>query len=205
MKKGMIILASAMLLTGCKQNGQSVSTESDSVAIAEMVEEVVSTYRAELTKDSIGAIAIGAEMHTLPHSVEGLYDQREPGASADALTMMFRQNGEDEFLAYDFGEGKIDVINAVGRGVKVVVPEGEIGLGDRFSMVLSLPGVKPEWTGYDDGGMWYWVWEGIWFAPNQESLPEELSKLLYNSNQAPEAKDFPDTITVGFLGTGLPF
>lgn len=205
MKKGMLMLASIALLAGCRQNGESGSSDSDSIAIAEMVEEVVSSYRAQLTKDSIGAVAIGADMHSLPHVVAGLYDQREPGASQDALTMMFRQNGEDEFLAYDFGEGKIDVINAVGRGVKVVVPGGEIGLGDRFSLVLGLPGVQPEWTGYDDGGMWYWVWEGIWFAPGQDSLPEDLSKLLYNSNQAPEAKDFPDNITVGFLGTGLPF
>lgn len=205
MKKGLILLAGISLLAGCKPNGDNVSAESDSVAIAEMVEEVVASYRAQLTKDSIGSIAIGAEMHTLPQSIDGLYDQRVAGASADALTMTFRQNGEDEFLAYDFGEGKIDVINAIGRGVKVMVPGGEIGLGDSFMKVLSLPGVQAEWTGYDDGGMWYWVWDGIWFAPSQDSLTEDLSKLLYNSNQAPERKDFPENITVGFLGNGLPF
>ena len=64
------------------------------------------------------------------------------------------------------------------------------GIGDKFSNVLQLPGVETEWSGYDNSGTWYWKWEGLWFAPSQETISENLSRRLYQPIQAPTPADF---------------
>lgn len=205
MKRAIYGVILAAVLTSCGHSGSQKEAESDSIAVMDMVETVASEYRAYLTKDSIGSIWIGQELSEIPDSVPGLYNKKEPGATPDAVSVVFRQNGEEEFVAYDFGEGKIDVLNVIGSGVKIHTPHGEIGLGDSFAKVFELPGVKAEWSGYDESGMWYWTWEGIWFAPDQTNLPKELSQKLYHSGHAPTEKDFIDSIGIGFIGTGLPF
>lgn len=193
------------MASSCGNSNKNETTDSDSIAIMDMVETVVAANTTYIDKDSIGAVYIGKPITELADSVPNLYTSKENGASPDAVTVTFSNPDGEQFVAYDFGEGKIDVLNVIGTDIKVKSPEGEFGLGDSFSKVLQLPGVTAEWLGYDDSGMWYWTWEGLWFAPSQDKLSPELSRLLYNSETEPAASDFSEENTVGFIGTGLPF
>ena len=196
----------AITLAGCGHSDKSGAVDSDTIPEQVIAEaETSGTNIAYITKDSIGGIYIGMPIQEIPDSIDGLYSKKTHGDSPDAVALIFSDPEGERFVAYDFGEGKIDVLNLIGSDVKVKVPGGEIGIGDVFTDVMNLPGVKPEWSGYDDGGMWYWTWEGLWFAPSQDNLPMQLSQRLYHSGQAPTRNDFTDEITVGFIGTGLPF
>lgn len=210
MKKTLLIsTACTLILSACGSSKGNESYDTDSIYIAP-AEEVAaaiesSTGISYITKDSIGHIFIGMPMHEVPDSIPTLYTHKENGASEDAVTITFLDGGKEKFIAYDFGEGNIDVLNVIGSNVKVKGPQDEFGLGDKFDCVLSLPGVETEWSGYDGAGSWYWVWNGLWFAPSQESLTETLSKSLYNYDSAPTPSDFSEDVAIGFIGTGLPF
>lgn len=207
MKKLICITLAAVTLTSCGGHKDTAAVDTDSL----MTENPVDTVVAEMptvyiTQDSIGAIKIGMPIGDVPQAVEGLYTRKENGASLDAVTIDFVQDDHARFVAYDFGEGKIDVINLIGQDVKVQTLKGDLGIGDPMATVLDLPGVAAEWSGYDGSGMWYWKWQGLWFAPAQENLSQALSQRLYHSGQAPTMKDFQDEgVTIGFIGTGLPF
>lgn len=207
MKKNMLWAFAALLAAGCGGNKpQGPIADSDSVALHDIeavVEAVGNSCR--ITKDSVGQVAVGMSLAELPDRIAGLYSHKEQGASPDAVTVTFSNGDGEQFVAYDFGEGTVDVINVIGRDVHVGGPDCEFGLGAPFSRVLSLPGVEAEWAGYDNGGCWYWIWEGLWFAPSQEGLSVPLASKLYHSGQAPVASDFTGSETVGFIGTGLPF
>lgn len=207
-QRNIIIAAIAFVMLGsCGGNKKNSRAESDSVLqpIAEMTDSVLPKSIYYLTHDSIGSIHVGMSVNEVPDSVAGFYTSKEDGASEDAVTITFKEGERENFIAYDFGEGKIDVINLIGSNVKVKAPRGDFGLGDKFSKVLELPGVAQEWSGYDGNGSWYWVWEGLWFAPSQETLSESLSRRLYHSESAPTVADFSEDVTIGFIGTGLPF
>lgn len=197
----------ALLLSGCGGNKNDVNADSDSLSASteELAESAAVKTVAYLTKDSIGQIHIGMPVNDVPDSLPGLYSKKINGASEDAVTITFMDSDREKFISYDFGEGMIDVINVIGSDVKVKAPRGDFGLGDKFAKVLELPGVATEWSGYDGNGSWYWVWEGLWFAPLQETLTETLSRRLYNYDSAPTPADFGDDVTIGFIGTGLPF
>ena len=209
MKRLLIIPAvSALVVTGCGGGNKNMTADSDSIysdMTAETVSTVATVASSYITKDSIGHIFIGMPFHEVPDSVAGLYNHKENGASEDAVTITFSNPDGEQFISYDFGEGNIDVLNVIGRDIKVKAPDGDFGLGDKFTKVLELPDVKTEWSGYDGGGSWYWVWEGLWFAPSQETLTDSISRRLYNYDTAPTPADFTDDVTVGFIGTGLPF
>ena len=206
-KKNAILYAlPLLLLAGCGSSDNKSVGESDSVAESEIIEAVEAVRKANfITKDSVGGIMVGASVNTIPESIPGLYTSRQHGASQDAVTVSFSDDSGEQFVVYDFGEGKIDVINVVGPAIKVDALDGVFGIGDSFANVLSIPGVQAEWIGYDDGGMWYWTWDGLWFAPSQQGLGEILSRKLYDSKETPSAADFSDDVKVGFIGTGLPF
>lgn len=203
--KSVSILWCLFLLGACSGGGTKQGDTIDSVTTEEpaIVEEL--SKPIYITQDSIGAIKIGMSINDIPASMEGLYMAKEYGASPDAVTITFKGEEGERFIAYDFGEGKIDVLNLIDSTVKVKSPKGEFGMGDKFSNVLQLPGVEVEWSGYENTGTWYWVWEGLWFTPSQENISESLSHRLYQSIQAPTPADFDDNITIGFIGTGLPF
>ncbi len=208
MKKFIIAALGIVALTGCGGKSQKAEADTaDSVVMENPADEAVAELPAVyLNKDSVGDIKIGMSINDVPQSIPGLYTHKENGASPDAVTIDFLQDDHPRFVAYDFGEGKIDVINLIGHDVKVKTLKGDIGIGDQMAEVLDLPGVKAEWSGYDGNGMWYWTWEGLWFAPAQENLSQSLSQRLYHSGQAPTMKDFQDeNVTIGFIGTGLPF
>lgn len=156
--------------------------------------------------DNVAGLHIGMPVSRIPDSIPGLYNLKRNADSRDAVVIEFLEDGVERFVAYDFGEGNIDVINVIGGDVKVKTLKGDISLGSPMADVLNLPGVEAEWSSYDDNGMWYWTWQGLWFAPDQENLSTGLSHRLYHSGQAPTMKDFEeDAVTVGFIGTGLPF
>lgn len=207
MKKKMLWAIAALIAAGCGgTKPRESSADSDTVALHDIEAAVEAVGNScVITKDSVGRVAVGMSLAELPDRVEGLYSHKEQGASPDAVTVTFSNGDGEQFVAYDFGEGTVDVINVIGRDVLVGGPEGAFGLGAPFFRVLSLPGVEPEWAGYDNGGCWYWIWEGLWFAPSQEGLSASLASKLYHSGQAPEASDFTGSETVGFIGTGLPF
>lgn len=204
-RKFLLPAAVAIAVTSCGgQKGQTV--DSDSIHEPETVEsEPVATEEILLTSEGVGIIAIGMPMSEIPDSVPGLYTSKENGASPDAVTVTFSNPDGQQFVAYDFGEGNVDVINVIGNDVKVQGVRETLDFSSPFSKVLELPGVEAEWTGYDDGGMWYWKWHGLWFAPTQENLSTDLSHRLYHSGQAPTFKDFTEDVKIGFIGTGLPF
>lgn len=206
MKKTVYFALGTLLFVSC--NGKTENHESDSDSLEVLtpeVEVVQEGIHHILTKDSIGSIWIGQSVNEIPDSVPGLYTEKENGASPDAVTIVFKGPEGERFIAYDFGEGKIDVLNLIDTSVKVKAPRGEFGIGDSFTKVLELPGVTEEWSEYDNSGTWYWRWEGLWFAPSQETISEHLSRRLYHSGQAPTRADFDEDVTIGFIGTGLPF
>ena len=207
MKKLFYLAVMTVLLVGCSKGNSTGNSDSDSILGEEeiMVEKDSIGPAVYITRDSIGAIKIGMPMNEIPDSVAGLYNKKTLGASQDAVTIEFSNKYGESFVAYDFGENKVDVLNLIGNYVKVKAPRGDFSLGDSFRKVLELPGVKAEWAGYDDTGMWYWNWEGLWFAPSQENLPEILARRLYHSDMHPTQADFTDEVTIGFIGTGLPF
>ncbi len=199
------IIGTLVLLSACSGGKTKSADTIDTVTSdeTEIVEEL--SKPIYITQDSIGAIKIGESINDIPAAIEGLYVAKEYGASPDAVTITFKGEEGERFIAYDFGEGKIDVLNLIDGTVKVKSPKGEFGMGDKFSNVLQLPGVEVEWSGYENTGTWYWVWEGLWFTPSQDNITESLSRRLYQSIQAPTPADFDDSITIGFIGTGLPF
>lgn len=206
MKKTILYTSIAIFLGACSGNGKIKTEESASVTnSADIVEAINETSNYLLTSDGVGAIWIGQSINDIPDSIPGLYDSKEMGASPDAVTILFKKEDGDRFIAYDFGEGKIDVINLISPSIKVHAPRGEFGIDDKFTNVLQLPGVEEEWSGYENTGTWYWKWEGLWFAPSQETISDHLSRRLYQSVQAPTKADFDDNVTIGFIGTGLPF
>ena len=207
MKKFFYFVMLVLLVTGCGKGSSASTSDSDSVTAEnpDSIEVSVSGPVVYISRDSIGPIRIGMPVQEIPDSVAGLYDKKLTGASQDAVTVEFSNKLGSSFVAYDFGENKVDVLNLIGNFVKVKAPRGEFSLGDNFWKVLELPGVKAEWAGYDDSGMWYWNWEGLWFAPSQENLPDVLVRRLYHSDMPPTQADFTDDVTIGFIGTGLPF
>lgn len=207
MKKLIYTFLSLMILCACSGTGKQ-GADTDSVASASEFTAVDTVSREAthyISKDSVGSIWIGMSVNEVHDSVPGLYIKKENGTTPDAVTMVFSTEKGESFIAYDFGESKVDVINLISDEIKVKAPRGDFSIGDSFENVLNLPGVTAEWAGYDDSGMWYWTWEGLWFAPSQENLPEALSHRLYQSNSAPTPADFTPEVTVGFIGTGLPF
>lgn len=205
MKKLVMFAAALAGLVACgHKDSQKADAASDSLIEAQDSTEIAHE-RYFLTKDSLGPVRIGAEWKDVPEMVEGLYTMRKEVKSPDCLEFMFVDGDRESFAAYDFGEGKVDVICLFDSVVGVQAPRGEFRLGSPFSKVLELPGVKAEWCSMDDEGQWYWTWEGLWIGVGQDGLAPALSARLYNSAQAPTGKDFTGSETIGFIGTGLPY
>lgn len=203
--KIMALTFSGFALASCGGGNGGHHADSDSVSFPESSVETSTVVKNYLTKDSIGHVYVGKPLAELPDSVPGLYSHKENGASPDAVSVTFSNADGQQFVAYDFGEGNVDVINVIGEDIYVATPDGEIKMGDSFKKVLQLPGAKAEWSGYDDSGSWFWTWEGIWFAPAGDRLTPELSKVMYQSSTEPTAEMFSEEVPVGFIGTGLPF
>ena len=204
MTGGALLLMAASCGSG---NSKQADTDSAFIDSAEMKEETILDTEAALTltADSIGCIHVGMPIDRIPQTVDGFYASTILDSTPDAQTVSFNDaNGEPIFTAYDFMEGKVDVIALNNAKYGVATPEGELSIGYDFSKVLALPGVKSEWQGLDDNGTWWWTWQGIWFGPDEAGMPEKLAVKMCDSKRPPLASDFAG-IKIGYIGTGTPY
>lgn len=204
MKKILTTIPLVTMLAACGGEHQR-GADSDTVAITDTIAAAPLPQRIVLSRDSIGPIALQTKTDSLPQEMQGVYTSIEKDEGGDATQYNFYRDEEVLFTALDFGQGKAELIVAGSPEVKVMVEGEEVNIGTPFAKLLSLKGVKPEWAQMDDMGTWYWQYRGLWFAPDQMHLPEKLVNKLYNPDTCPTAADFPDTVTIGYIATGLPF
>lgn len=202
------LAAILMLISGgCSGKGKAdgkVDTPADTMQAIE--EEPAAPVDIELTSEGVGSVSIGMEIAMIPESVPGVYDAVESESGYGSNSYIFMWDGRSVFTAYEFTEGKIDVVSADSPRVYVKAPDNkELRLGGEFKDVLGLPGVQAEWENADGEGMWCWRWNGIWFQPDQSHLSEELSRELYNDAAEPSASSFTRDVRIGYIGTGLPW
>lgn len=177
-----------------------------------------------LTADSIGPVHVGMALSDIPERCPDLYDTQVPAETPDATAITFLRDMDPVFTIYDFMEGKVDVIvlESPAIGVKIPVEQnqesgeeaaapadnggnpGLLCMGDSFEKVLALPGVRSEWAGMDETGMWYWTWNGIWIGVDESDVSDELAQALVTQRHPPRAAMLK-TARVGYLATGLPF
>ncbi len=152
------------------------------------------------------SLKVGTPIKSLPSAIDGLYDKIDLQQGMDGIEYNFIKDGLTSFVAMDFGEAKADMFMIVSDKVKVETPlEGVVALGSPFEEIVKLPGVKTEWVnGEGNEGSWYWVWEGLWFAPNYENMSESLAKKINSSSAKFSTEDFTAS-TIGYIGTGLPY
>lgn len=203
------LLVVMAVLTSCGGREKDGGKDSDSVAVAPVVEKPVEVKEAYITREGIDTIRVGMKITDIPEQVEGLYDAFNPGADIrdiEALQYDFSLDGNVRFSVLDFGEGKVDVVFVGDYSVGVEQPDGAdpIVMGDKFSRVLDLKGVTSKWNPYDSMGFWAWEWNGVWFMVDKEGINEQNSMKLFNPDKAPSKADLAN-IKVGYIGTGLPF
>lgn len=206
----MIMIAVAMAtLTACggKSAGEGESMDSnpaDTVAATDSV--AVEIADALLTSGGIAPIEVGMKVIDIQPSVEGLYDSIVSENGYESNSYYFFLNGEQRFTAYEFDPGVVNLVCADNGSIYVNGDEDtRLRMGDPFGKVLGLKNVEAVWQEGDGEGVWSWKCNGIWYLPDQSALTEKLSQKLYNSDSAPKGSDFDDSVTIGYMGTGLPW
>lgn len=192
-----------LILSSCHSDKKEV-VDTDTIAI-ESAEPVDSVPSYLFTPEGIGSITPGMPIGQWPEETAGLYTHIDAEEGGDANQYNFYKDDELSFTVMDFGEGKADLIILDDPSMDVKIGEEKINMKTPFAKLLSTPGVKAEWEQLDDEGMWYWKANGLYFAPSLENLTPELSNKLYNPDKVPTKSDFPEEITIGYIGTGLPF
>lgn len=171
---------------------------------AELPKKAVSD--AHLTPLGIDPIRTGMRISEIQPKVDNLYDSIARQGGYESNSYYFYLNGNQRFTVYEFDSGIVNTVSADNRSIVVNGSNGEeIRLGDSFKKVFGLKDVNAVWQAGDGDGMWCWNWQGIWFYPDQENLPDALTHKLYNQTVAPQAADFNDMIEIGYMGTGLPW
>lgn len=171
--------------------------------LADSLKQSVTRY--VLTSEGIGPVTPGMKTRTWPQLAEGLYDSIEEGIGGEGDQYEFYLEGQPMVTVMDFGQGEADLVVVSDPSLKAKVGNAELGLGDSFAKLLAQPGVRAEWEQFDEEGMWYWTTGGLWFAPSQDNLPDDLAGKLYDSRKPPVSSDFPPEVGIGYIGTGLPF
>lgn len=197
-----------MLLASCGNNQKATTTEasaSDSALTASMESPVAGQTVFYLTGDSIGPVHVGDKISDLPSAVANLYDVVITTETPDAMAYTYLLADVPQFTIYDFMEGKADVIALEGNARSIMTPDGEIRTGDEFRKVLALKGVESEFQSFDDMGIWYWKWNGLYFGVDETDIPESLGAALSDGKLPPRAADFTPDIKIGYIATGLPF
>lgn len=200
----MVILLPA-IMTGCSsgkdKNVDSATVEEDTLPA--LPEEDAS--RAVITNLGIGPVKCRQLVSSVQPSVVNLYDSIAIERGYEATIYHFMRDGRTRFDGYEFGDGQISVVSVADNSVVAETPQGEISLGVPFSRVLALKGVEPQFQALDGEGMWCWIWQGLYFQPSQQNLPQRLSSRLYNAGTTPSASDFDENVTVDYIGTGMPY
>lgn len=206
MKNIFCIAALLMLLASCGNNKKAeTAAASDSAQTESMESPVAGPTDFYLTQDSIGPVRVGEKITDLPAAVANLYDAVLTTETPDAMAYTYLLADVPQFTIYDFMEGKVDVIALEGNARSVMTPEREIRTGDEFSKVLALNGVESEFQGFDDMGIWYWKWNGLYFGVDETNIPESLGTALSDGKRPPRAADFTPDVKIGYIATGLPF
>lgn len=209
--KSLISLATlAIVAAGClsscgskKTADNSASALTDSAEQAELPPDSIDAGYY-LTADSIGPVHVGMALSDIPERCPDLYDAQVPAETPDATAVTFLRNMDPIFTVYDFMEGKVDVIVLESPAIGVKTQSGLLCMGDSFEKVLALPGVRSEWAGMDETGMWYWTWNGIWIGVDESDISDALAQALIDQKHPPRAAMLK-TARVGYLATGLPF
>lgn len=200
----LLLLIPVLASCGGHKSGASDTISVETDTLPALPEE--ETTEAMLTSRGIGPIRTGMRIVNIQPSVENLYDTIVQEGGYESNTYHFLLDGRQRFTVYEFETGEADVVSVDDDSVVVNNPSGgTIRLGDPFSKVLELEGVKPEWESADDEGMWVWNWQGLWFQPDQNKLNDTLVHKLYNSTTPPTAADFTPEVTVAYIATGLPW
>ena len=205
--KFMALAAVFASLAACSSKGSKATEEEtqDSAQTARMEQEVPGLPVYTLTKDSIGPVFVGEKIDEIPPAVANLYDTVLPTETPDAMAYTYILGDVPQFTIYDFMEGRADVILLEGNARAVATPDGDLRIGDEFKKVLALPGVQSEFERLDDEGIWYWLWNGLYFGVDEADLPASLAEALCNGQRPPMASSFTPDIKIGYIGTGLPF
>lgn len=205
--KHLLLAAMALTLAACGGNQESStsSAASDSAETVSMESPVAGPVNYYLTADSIGPVHVGDEISNLPAAVANLYDMMVTTETLDAMAYTMMLADIPQFTIYDFMEGKVDVIALEGNSRSISTPDGELRVGDEFAKVLALPGVQSEFQSMDDMGIWYWKWQGLYFGVDETNIPESLGNALSEGKRPPRAAEFPASVKIGYIATGLPF
>jgi len=197
-----------LLLASCNGNKTETagySAKSDSARTESMESPVAGPVEFFLTSDSIGPVRVGEKKSDLPQAVANLYDVVLTTETPDAMAYTFLLADVPQFTIYDFMEGKVDVIALEGNARAINTPDGEMRTGDEFSKVLALKGVESEFQNFDDSGIWYWKWNGLYFGVDETGISESLGAALSEGKRPPRASEFTPDVKIGYIATGLPF
>lgn len=199
-------IALLSLASGC---GAGETQNRDTIVVeADPTPELPQTAQVDVRMSpmGVGPIRTGMRISEIQPKVENLYDTIVAEGGYDSNSYYFMLDGNRRFSVYEFDSGVVNVISADGRSVVVETPGGgELRLGDSFRKVLGLKDCNAIWRSADGEGMWCWNWQGLWFYPAQDYLPDVLAHKLYNQTIAPQASDFPEDVEIGYIGTGLPW
>lgn len=201
-------LIAIMCLVSCNNKEAEVKNGevNDSAQTAEQESPVAGPTEYYLTQDSIGPVKVGEKISDLPAAVPNLYDNISSAQYAGGKAYTFNLADDQQFTAYDItNDDKVNYIELVSNGRGIDTPDGVIRIGDDFEKVLALKGVFSEWNQSDDGGMWYWRWEGLVIGVDLTTVSDKFADMLCNGNQAPKASLFTSKVKVGYIGTGYPF
>ncbi len=220
MKRKMIfktfaVALAVLLLPACGSRGTHDSVTDSSSRGEELDlgagDESQEGVRVMLTSQGLGSVRVGESLTSLPDSVPGLYDSILVQEGEDCRTLTFARSTDRGITMYpfsilDFGNNLVDVILLNDDQCGVENPQGGvITLSTPFKSVLSLPGISARWEEVEGSGAWYWTWEGLWFQPSLDNPGDSLGARLYDGRSAPQISDFSDEVTIGYIGTGLPF
>lgn len=199
---GALLIGVGACSSGSVRHSDSAVIDTDTATIEDDSEEV--TY-AVMTDRGVESIKCNMLVSDMQPSIKQLYDSIIISHSNAYTIYRFIFEGYDRFKAYDFGDGAISMIEATDPGVIVETPNGDISLDMPFTNVMRLPGVTTQYQNFDDGGIWSWVWRGLYFLPSQQNLSHRLSSKLYTNGTPPTIEDFDDNVTIEYIGTGLPY
>lgn len=201
---GIVVCVTALTACSGKEQKGAETLRVEPSETTELPKKAVSD--ATLTPLGVDPIRTGMRISEIQPKVENLYDSIARQGGYESNSYYFFLDGNQRFTVYEFDSGIVNAVSADNRSIVVKGNNGqELRIGDSFRKVLNLKDVNAVWQAGDGDGMWCWNWQGIWFYPDQENLPDVLAHKLYNQTSSPQAKDFTEDIEIGYMGTGLPW